>query len=145
MYAYPAVSTGHHEAFVFALFAMGKYLKQISRLVGTHQCKNTSKSCGLCWEGVAQCLRNYLFTLAMSEKKKKKELFSLRNGRQINKYSWADNVGRRKPPVVVQRHAGLGMRRSVTLGGSSPQHHHHHHCHHHYQFVQWRKADITWS
>lgn len=76
MYAYPAVSTGHHEAFVFALFAMGKYLKQISRLVGTHQCKNTSKSCGLCWEGVAQCLRNYLFTLAMSEKKKKGIIFS---------------------------------------------------------------------
>lgn len=39
MYAYPVVSTGHHEAFVFTLFAMGKYLKQISCPVGTHQCK----------------------------------------------------------------------------------------------------------
>lgn len=72
MYAYPVVSPGHHEAFVFTLFAMGKYLKQISRLVGTHQCKNTSKGCGLCWEGVAQRWRNYLFTLATSENKKKK-------------------------------------------------------------------------
>lgn len=49
MYAYPVVSAGHHDAFVFAPFTMGKYLKQISRLVGTHQCdRNTSKGCGLC-------------------------------------------------------------------------------------------------
>lgn len=48
MYAYPVVSPGHHEAFVFAMFAMGKYLKQISCLVATNQCKNTSKGCGLC-------------------------------------------------------------------------------------------------
>lgn len=67
MYADPVVSPGHHEAFVFTMFAMGKYLKQISRMVCTHQCKNTSKCSGLCWEGVAQCCRNYLFTLAMSE------------------------------------------------------------------------------
>lgn len=39
MYAYSVVSPGHHEAFVFTLFAMGKYLKQISCLVGTHHCK----------------------------------------------------------------------------------------------------------
>lgn len=125
MYAYPVVSPGHHEAFVFTPFAMGKYLKQISRFVCTHQCKNTSKCCGLCWEGVAQRKKK------KKKKKKRKELLSLWNRRQINKYSWADKVGRCKPPAVVLQHAGLGMRRRLTLWGCSPQHHHHHHhCHH---------------
>lgn len=68
MYAFPVVPPGHHEAFVFTVFTMGKYLKQISRMVCTHQCKNTCKCRGLCREGVAQHWRNYLFTLAVSEK-----------------------------------------------------------------------------
>lgn len=116
-------------------------ISETNKSLGRHPSvlKNTSESCGLWWEGVAQRWRNYLFTLALSEnkknKKKKRELFPPRNGRQINKYSWADNVGRSEPPAVVQRHAGLGMRRRVTLWGSSPQHHHHHHhCHHRYHW-----------
>lgn len=69
----PCGFPGHHEAFVFNVFTMGKYLKQISFLVCTHQRKNTSECCGLCWEGVAQHWRNYLFTCAMSENGKKKK------------------------------------------------------------------------
>lgn len=34
--------------FVLAPTAMGKYLKQISRSVYIHQCKNISKCSGLC-------------------------------------------------------------------------------------------------
>lgn len=79
--------------------------------------KHTSESCGLYWEGVVQLWRNFLFTLAESENKKR--IFSFENGKQINKSAWADDMGRSEPPVVVQRHAGLHMRGTVTLWGSS--------------------------
>lgn len=91
VYAFPVVSRGHHEAFVFTMFAMGKYLKQIGRMVCTHQCKNTSKCGGLCWQGVAQCWRSYLFTLAVSENLKKKGNYFLSEiVDKQNEYSWTD-------------------------------------------------------
>ena len=77
MYAYPAVSPGHREAFVFALFAMGKYLKQISRLVGTHQCKKTLLRAVDCAERVWRSAEGTTCLPSPRPKIKKKELFSL--------------------------------------------------------------------
>lgn len=48
-------------------------ISETNKSLGRHPSvlKNTSESCGLWWEGVAQRWRNYLFTLALSENKKK--------------------------------------------------------------------------
>lgn len=72
MYAYPAVPPGHHEAFVFALFAMGKYLKQISRSVGTHQRKKTLLRAVDCAERVWRSAGGTTCLLSLCPKIKKK-------------------------------------------------------------------------